>query len=81
MNKEDVVSQFLAAMRKAGLEPDCLIVGDGKLHRFRDWLDQQGSESGWYILFCDHPAGGAFGCRLQGIIGSWTQNSECINAS
>ena len=59
-------------MRQAGFEPDCKIVADGKLHRFRDWLDKPGSLDGWYVLFLNIPASGAFGCCRRGVSISWS---------
>jgi len=72
MAPERIISDFLTAMRQAGFEPDCAIVADNKLHRFRDWLDKPGSLDGWYILFLNIPASGAFGCCRRGISISWS---------
>ena len=73
MNQKYIVErEFLDAMRQAGFEPDCPIVSDGKLHRFRDWLDKPGTLYGWYVLFPDHLPAGVFGCRRRGILETWT---------
>jgi len=68
----DIQEQFLSAMQRAGFEPDCIIVADGNLHRFRDWLDRPGSRNGWYVLYPDFPTAGAFGCWKRGIKETWT---------
>lgn len=68
----DASNLFLAAMRQASFEPDCKIVADGKLRRFRDWLDKPGTRNGWYVLFPDYPPAGAFGCWKRGISERWS---------
>lgn len=78
MTSIDISNLFLSAMRQAGFEPECKIVADGKLHRFRDWLDKPGTLNGWYVLFKDLPSG-AFGCRQRGISERWSGlNKKCI---
>lgn len=47
----DISNKFLTAMRKAGFEPDCKIISDGKLHRFRDWLDNPERNTGGMYYF------------------------------
>jgi len=71
MSSSNIPSQFLYAMRQTGFEPECIIVADGKLHRFRDWLDKPGTKNGWYVLFPDYPPSGAFGCWKRGISERW----------
>lgn len=80
MTSGDIPNEFLAAMRQAGFEPDCKIVADGKLHRFRDWLDKSGTRNGWYILYTDFPPAGAFGCWKRGISERWT-SSDLITST
>lgn len=72
MDSIELQKQFLAAMRQAGFEPHCAIIADGKLHRFRDWLDKPGRLNGWYVLYQDFPPAGAFGCWKRGIRETWT---------
>jgi len=72
MNPIDTSLQYLDAMRQVGIEPDCPIIPDGKLHRFRDWLDKPGKLNGWYVLFPDYPPAGAFGCWRRGIKEKWS---------
>lgn len=73
MSSDSVITQFLSAIRQAGFEPDCEIVADGRLHHFRDWLDKPGTLDGWYVLFPNPPASGAFGCCLRGISERWSE--------
>ena len=63
--------KFLHAMRQAGFEPDCQIIADARLHRFRDWLDKPGTKNCWYIIFPDRPPTGAYGCWRRGIHETW----------
>ncbi|MDD2943180.1 MAG: hypothetical protein PHC51_09480 [bacterium] len=69
----NILIHFLTAMRRAGFEPDCQLFADGRLHRFRDWLDKAETLNGWYILFPNYPASGAFGCCQRGISESWSE--------
>ena len=80
MPPDDINSQFLSAMRQAGFEPECTIVADGKLHRFRDWLDKPGARNGWYVLFPDFPPAGAFGCWKRGISERWSRSNFKANS-
>lgn len=79
MSADSLISQFLSAMRQTGFEPDCKIVADGKLHRFRDWLDKPGTKNGWYILYPDFPPAGAFGCWKRGISEKWSGSNLTTN--
>jgi putative DNA primase/helicase len=62
---------FLSALRKSGIEPDGDIAADGRLRRFRDWLDKPGTKNCWYVLFSDYPPAGAYGCWRRGIRRTW----------
>ncbi|MDA8427842.1 MAG: toprim domain-containing protein [Geobacteraceae bacterium] len=72
MSSDNIPDMFLTAMRLAGFEPDCTIVADGRLHRFRDWLDKPATRNGWYVLFRDFPPAGAFGCWKRGMTERWS---------
>jgi putative DNA primase/helicase len=72
MNSVILKDRFLEALRRDGIEPDCEIIPDGRLHRFRDWLDKPGTLNGWYILFPDYPPTGIYGCWRRGIRQKWT---------
>lgn len=78
MSSSSIIAQFLSAMRQAGFEPDCHIIADGKLHRFRDWLDKPGTKNGWYVFYPDFPSAGAFGCWRRGISERWSEVNQNI---
>jgi putative DNA primase/helicase len=63
--------RFLSALGQDGIEPDCTIVADGRLHRFRHHKDKPNTRNGWYILFPDFPSSGAYGCWKRGIHKTW----------
>ncbi|WP_243373612.1 DUF3987 domain-containing protein [Geotalea sp. SG265] len=71
-----IEEQFLTAMQAAGLEPDCSIVADGKLHRFRDRQDKAGSRNGYYTLFSDGIPSGSFGSWKLDIKETWSATPE-----
>lgn len=71
--------KVLAALRGAGIEADTPIVADGRIHRFRDWLDKPGTRNCWYILFPDYPLAGAFGCWRRGIKVIWHDKTSGQN--
>jgi putative DNA primase/helicase len=81
MSSGSINAQFLSAMRKAGFEPDCQIVADGRLHHFRDWLDKPETLNGWYVLFSDSPSTGAFGCRRRGLSEMWSELESNLDIS
>lgn len=66
------IAHFSDAMLQAGIEPDCTICADGKLHRFRELHDKPGTRNGWYVVFPDYPPAGAFGCWRRGISERWS---------
>lgn len=58
----DIIAQFAAAMREAGVAPPEKIVPDGRLHRF---------DAAWYVLHGDGIPAGAFGCWRSGVSETW----------
>lgn len=64
---------FMEAMADAGLEPHhrLIIEADGQLKRFRVKGDKPGSKNGWYILFNDGLAAGAFGNWKTDFTANW----------
>jgi len=65
-----IADQFLAAIEAAtGARPP-RIEADGALHRFPT-NSRPGDDAGWYILFTDGIAAGAFGCWRSGIREDW----------
>lgn len=73
MSSDSIISRFSSAMRQAGFEPDCQIVADGRVHHFCDWLDKPETLNGWYVLFPNFPASGAFGCCRRGRSERWSE--------
>lgn len=70
----EIVDQFRAAMRAAGLETDATIEADGKLHRFRVAGDRRDQRNGWYVLHADGLPAGEFGCWKRGLSETWHAN-------
>jgi putative DNA primase/helicase len=63
---------FLDAMQAHGIAPNSgCIVGDGHLHRYRILGDTAGSKNGWYVLYLDGVASGAFGSWKHDISRTW----------
>ena len=54
--------------------------GDGELHRFHIEGDQSGSQNGWYVLYLDSPASGAFGSWKTGEVITWC-SKKVVDAS
>lgn len=50
---------------------DWLPEGDGEIHRFHVPGDKQGQQNGWYVLFQDSIASGAFGSWKVGGTSTW----------
>ena len=65
----NVIEDFRAAMRAAGLDYDGPIIADGKLHRFKAEGDRD--RNSWYVLHIGPPAAGAYGCWKRGFKESW----------
>jgi putative DNA primase/helicase len=63
----ETITEFISAMRAAGLEPPITIIADGAIHRFTLPGDKKSSKNGWYILYPDFPPAGAFGCWKRNI--------------
>ena len=69
------MTNFKEAMQNAGIEPPEEIIADGTLHRFTVAGDRAHSNNGWYVLYNDAPAAGAFGCWKRGISETWSGRS------
>lgn len=63
---------FRDAMQNAFGQLAWLPEADGAIHRFRVPGDQVGSRNGWYVLFPDGIAAGAFGSWRSGGSSVWT---------
>lgn len=67
----DAVSMFRDAIRAAGIEPPESIVSDGAIHRFST-SGRASDRAGWYVLYPDGIAAGAFGDWRTGIEQTWS---------
>ena len=67
----DLATDFLKAMREAGLEYTGPISADGQIHRFWVGGDKPGDKNGWYVLYEDAVSAGAFGSWKTGINEKW----------
>lgn len=67
---------FMNAMRVAGLATRDTIMADGRLYRFRVGDDKAGNRNGWYVLYVDGIAAGAFGSWRTGETFKWCAKSE-----
>lgn len=67
------VTQFLDAMRNAGIVPGdpADVVADGELHRFHIEGDKAGSHNGWAVLHLDGLPAGVFGNWKTGDVIRW----------
>jgi putative DNA primase/helicase len=70
-----VIDSFKLAMHNAGIEPPGEIMADRILHRFTVTGDKARSENGWYVVYADDPAAGAFGCWKRGISETWSHKT------
>ena len=71
----DAVRGFQAAIAEAGLgSPD--IMADGEIHRFDTPEDKKGAKTGWYLLYPDNIAAGAFGSWREGETRTWSARHQ-----
>lgn len=68
----DAVIQFRNAIQEHYGALDWLPVPDGGIHRFRVPEDKPGTRNGWYVLFLDGIASGAFGSWKAGASHTWS---------
>ena len=67
----DGVILFRDALQDVYGPLDWLPEPDGAIHRFHVPGDKQGSENGWYVLYLDNIASGAFGSWKDGGTRTW----------
>src|SRR5690554_5627604 len=60
------VTMFADALRCVFGQLDWLPIPDGQIHRFKVPGDKPGSHNGWYVLYLDGIASGAFGSWKAG---------------
>lgn len=68
----DCIGQFRQALEGAFGPLDWLPIPDGMIHRFRVPGDKPGTLNGWYLLFADGIASGAFGSWKDGTSHTWS---------
>ena len=73
---EKVETLFREALQGAYGVLDWLPLADGAIHRFHVPGDRQGSCNGWYVLFADGVAAGAFGSWKAGDAHHWSSRGE-----
>ena len=67
----DAIILFHDALQAAYGQLDWLPVPDGAIHRFRVPEDKPGTLNGWYVLYLDGIASGAFGSWKSGSASTW----------
>ena len=69
------IEVFRSEILKAGLSLPNEIIDDGRIHRFSS-NGKTSDNAGWYVLFTDGIAAGAFGCWRKGINIKWCSVNE-----
>ena len=77
---EHCVMAFRDAMQSLYGSLDWLPVADATLHRFHVPGDRTGSRNGWYVLFADGLAAGAFGSWRTGETQYWSNGKAATTA-
>lgn len=70
---ESVESQLRSAMQAVGIEPPATLELDGQIHRFAT-SQKPGDDSGWYVIYPDNIAAGAFGDWRTGTTANFVAN-------
>ena len=71
----DTIEHFRLAIAAAGLEVPNNINADGAIHRFSS-SGKRGDDAGWYVLYADGVAAGAFGCWRTCLQSTWCSKSD-----
>ncbi len=69
------IEEFRSEILKAGLSSPNEIIDDGRIHRFSS-NGKATDNAGWYVLFTDGIAAGAFGCWREGVNIKWCSVNE-----
>ena len=69
------IEVFRSEISKAGLSSPENIIDDGRIHRFSS-NGKTTDNAGWYVLFTDGIAAGAFGCWREGVNIKWCYVDE-----
>ena len=71
------IEGFRSEILKAGLTSPNEIIDDGRIHRFSS-NGKTSDNAGWYVLFTDGIAAGAFGCWREGVNIKWCSVMKVI---
>ena len=71
------IEGFRSEISKAGLSLPNEIIYDGRIHRFSS-NGKPTDNAGWYVLFTDGIAAGAFGCWREDIKIKWCSVDKAI---
>ncbi len=66
------IAQFRDAMQAVFGQLDWMPIPDGNIHRFRVPEDKPNTSNGWYVLYLDGIASGAFGSWKAGSSSTWS---------
>ena len=66
------IAQFRDAMQAVFGQLDWMPIPDGSIHRFRVPEDKPNTSNGWYVLYLDGIASGAFGSWKAGSSNTWS---------
>lgn len=77
----DIVGEFTAAMRDAGIESDDPIIPDSVLHRIHIKGQKSGTRNGAYVLHIDGIPAGWFMDYQSGIKTTWRAAGESFNST
>ncbi len=69
------IEVFRSEILKAGLTSPNEIIDDGRIHRFSS-NGKTTDNAGWYVLFTDGIAAGAYGCWREGVNIKWCSVNE-----
>ena len=69
------IEVFRSEISKSGLSSPNEIIDDGRIHRFSS-NGKPTDNAGWYVLFTDGIAAGAFGCWREGVNIKWCSVDE-----
>jgi len=75
-NKMDLIRLFLSSMAQDQIITNAPIIPDGILHRFHIKGDKMHTRNGWYVLYSDGIASGAYGSWKMSLSKKWCSKSR-----
>lgn len=72
----EIINNFLSAMAQNEIFTDAPIIPDGNLYRFHVNSDKRHTRNGWYVLYLDGIASGAYGHWKTSISKKWCAKSR-----